>query len=329
MCNAVIIRILSMAVAAIALVLLPTCSQRFNVATANDTVHGSWTRVTDYADFSPRDTARGAVFLDRMWLSNGYPDDIRDLWYSKDGLSWAKVLDKTPYEVYSSLVTYKGKLWAIRCSVWSSSNGVDWFRVLDNTPFGTNGWGQVVVYRDRMWRLGVGAEVWSSIDGVKWTCVTSHAPFGDRAGSAVVVFDGKLWLMGGSTPAPGRGRAGIDNLGYPDLRMNNDVWCSTDGRNWTQVTSNAPWRARMWLSATSYARRIWIIAGYDNDRHANLADAWYTTDGAHWQEFKSASQWSPRHESTVFVFDKSLWIVAGNSWPFMNDVWKLVETSPR
>jgi hypothetical protein len=42
----------------------------------------SWVRVVEKAPFSPRDTAEGVVFQDKMWLSNGYVDGgklVRDL----------------------------------------------------------------------------------------------------------------------------------------------------------------------------------------------------------------------------------------------------------
>jgi hypothetical protein len=43
--------------------------------------------VTSHASFSPRDTAEGAVFAGKMWLSNGYYHGnvvSRDLWGSSD-----------------------------------------------------------------------------------------------------------------------------------------------------------------------------------------------------------------------------------------------------
>ena len=290
-------------------------------STAHDVVE-PWTMVTEHAAFSARDTGNSAVFIGKMWLSNGYPDFSQDLWSSSDGATWEKAVEPTPYDIYSQLTVYNGKLWAISSTVWSSEDGVHWVMVRDNTPFiyGQN----LVVNAGRMWVLGNGSEVWSSTDGVDWTCATHNAPYGDRAAPAVVAFDGKLWLMGGSTPHPGKGYSDPEMLGYLDLDMNNDVWSSVDGANWTLVTSHAPWLPRMWVGAQPYAGRMWIIGGYDNDLHQNMGDTWYTTDGVAWQEVPlSGTSWSPRHYPTTFVFDDSLWLAAGNSWPFQNDVWKL------
>ena len=255
-----------------------------------------------------------------MWLSNGYPNGVRDLWSSSDGVSWTRVLEHTPYDVYSKLVVFHEKLWAISSSVWSTSNGVDWVRVAPTTPFCCAG--SVVVHDDKLWQLGVGPFVWWSSDGVQWHAATRAAPFGNR-NAAVAVFEGKLWVLGGGMGVRNKGYPNAQKTGYPDLDMKNDVWCSKDGTNWRRVLDHAPWKGRMWSTAQFYGDRLWLMAGYDNDVHANLSDVWFTTDGVQWEEFRSQPQWSARHQPTSYVFDDSLWMVAGNSWPFNNDVWRL------
>lgn len=73
----------------------------------------------------------------------------------------------------------------------------------------------------------------------------------------------------------------------------------------------------------SLADRLWIIGGFDNVHRANFDDVWWTDDGIKWQRLDTKTKFSPRHEVTAYVHDNSLWVVAGNSWPLMNDVWKL------
>lgn len=303
-----------------AFLLAPAFAAQFSQPRAR--VYGQWTRVTEHADFSPRDTANGAVFQGKLWISHGYPDFVHDLWSSQDGVFWTPVEVETPYEQFSRLVVYDEKLWAInKCGIWSSANGMDWVRVLDEAPF--DGWGEAVVNDGKIWVLGNGSEVWWTTDGIKWTCATHNAPFGDRSAPAVAAFNGRLWVIGGSTPAPGKGYGNHEKKGYADIDMNNDVWSSMDGANWTRVTAHAPWRGRMWFAAQAYAGRLWILGGYDNDRYENLGDVWFTTDGRQWHEFESAASWSPRHLPTTYVFEHSLWVTAGNAWPFGNDVWRL------
>jgi hypothetical protein len=196
---------------------------------------------------------------------------------------------------------------------------VNWNQVAERTPFGSRGYGELAVYDGKMWQLGSGQDVWHSADGINWTCVTKAAPYGPRAASAVVVFNNQLWLMGGRTNEPNS----PPEKGYEQYTTFNDVWCSTDGARWTRVVEHAPWPPRMWFIAKTYARRIWIIGGYDNVNHKNFGDVWYTEDGTHWHQFVSKTTFEPRHEPTCYVFGDSLWVVAGNTWPVRNDAWRL------
>ncbi|NLE60097.1 MAG: hypothetical protein GX616_17235 [Planctomycetes bacterium] len=288
---------------------------------------GEWTCVALHAAFSPRDTAEDFVFDEKMWISNGWRSKrgtkdsffTPDLWSSSDGVNWTLITDKTPYDPYSEMVVFEGKVWAIKASVWNSADGVQWHKVLDKTPFGGRGYGEAVVFKDRIWQLGSGADVWSTADGVNWTCAVEKAPFGPRMGSAVAAYDGKLWLMAGNTP----GANDPVEKGYKDVTTHNDVWCSEDGARWTRVLEHAPWPPRQWCVAAVYAGRLWLIGGYHNVGANNLEDVWTTADGRDWRQFESDVRFAPRHEVTPYVFDGSLWVVAGNTWPVVNDVWRL------
>ena len=282
----------------------------------------SWVCVTEKAAFSPRDTAEDVVFQGRMWLSNGYYYGnvlTRDLWCSTDGATWTLVTDATPYDGYSELVAYDGKMWAIKGSVWCSTDGATWSQVCARTPFGSRGYGEVVVHDRKLWQLGSGADVWYSTDGKEWICAAPSAPYGARSACAVAVFRGKMWVMGGSSEGPDT----PPEKHYPQFTTRNDVWCSADGARWERVLEHAPWSPRMWFISKVYADRMWIIGGFDNVNGANLGDVWYTEDGTSWHQFISEKAFSPRHEPTCYVYDRSLWVVAGNSWPLRNDVWRL------
>jgi hypothetical protein len=282
----------------------------------------SWVRVVEKAPFPPRDTAEDAVFHGRMWLSNGYVNGgklVRDLWSSVDGIDWELMTDHTPYDGYSEMAVYDGKLWAVKASVWNSSDGVTWKLVSPKTPFGARGYGELVVFRNRIWQLGSGDDVWNTRDGVQWERVTADAPFGARSGSAVTVYKDRLWLMGGATSQASR----PPEKHYPKFTTYNDVWSSADGATWTRLLDHAPWAERMWFVAKVYAGKLWILGGFSNRRSVNFAEAWYSEDGKTWREYKSSPMFSPRHEVAPYVFHGSLWVVGGNSWPLMNDVWRL------
>jgi len=282
-----------------------------------------WVRVADHAAFSERDSADGAVFLGGIWISNAYRVEgaVRDLWNSSDGVTWTKALDNTPYDPYAEMAVFQNKLWAVKGSVWNLTDGVKWTQVCNKTPFGPRGFGKLVVFQDKLWRLDFGYGIWCSCDGVNWTRVLAKAPYGQRTASAVTVYAGKLWLCGGSSTT----RCSPLEEHYTNIATYNDVWCSSDGANWTRVIEHAPWLPRMWVLACEYAGKLWIIGGFSNRETKNFADCWTTTDGMKWEEFKFEAMWSPRHQPTIYIFKDSLWLVGGDMWPPMmtNDVWKL------
>ena len=300
--------------------LLPSAAQS---PLAEETTEApAWVRVTEAAAFSPRDTAEGVVFHGKLWLSNGYYHGNvlhRDLWNSEDGTTWKKVLDNTPYAGYSEWVVFQDRLWAIKESVWNSEDGLRWEKVLDETPFGVRGYGEAVVHAGRIWQLGSGADVWHTQNGKDWVCATPEAPYGKRTASAVAVFQDKLWLLGGRTDEKNT----PPEKTYPDFTTHNDVWVSRDGVAWECLVENAPWSPRMWFAAEVYAGKLWILGGFDNAHGNNLGDVWYTEDGTHWTELKPQPSFTARHEPTVYVFQDTLWMVAGNTWPVVNDVWRL------
>jgi len=281
-----------------------------------------WVCLTPEAAFSPRDTAEGAQFRGRYWLSNGYYHGnvlSRDMWSSADGVTWERVSDATPYDGYSELAVYRDQLWAIKGSVWRSGDGREWTRELAETPFGVRGYGEAVVFEDALWQLGSGPDVWRTTDGKDWTLAVDAAPYGDRSAAGVAVFRDKLWLLGGKTP----GANEPPEQGYADTTTHNDVWSSPDGKTWTRVVDHAPWTPRQWFGVAAFRDRLWVIGGYDNVNGANLNDVWHSADGLTWHRFEADTVFAPRHEPTIYVDKDRLLVVAGNTWPVVNDVWAL------
>lgn len=282
--------------------------------------------LTFNAGFDTRDTGEDIVFNNKMWISNGYYHGnvtYRDLWSSSDGINWNKELSYTPYDPYSEMVVYNGKIWAVKGSVWNSEDGVNWTKVLDQTPFGLRSYGETVVFNNKIFQLGNGKDVWCTEDGVTWELIANQAPYGDRKNSFVTVFNERLWLMGGykeqaNTPP---------EQGYANFTTFNDVWVSSDGSNWELVTNNASWPARQWAIVKVFDNKMWIIGGYSNKENTNLNDTWYSEDGVNWTQFTSGLMYTPRHEPTVIPFNGSLYILAGNEHPVLNDSWRIDKIS--
>ena len=104
----------------------------------------------------------------------------------------------------------------------------------------------------------------------------------------------------------------------------NDVWCSSDGINWTQVTSNAPWAPRGQIGGqVVFNNKLWILGGgtYKEPRKY-YNDIWSTTNGITWTKELSDAYWHPRQYHSMAVFDNKIWVMEGWDGNYnLNDVW--------
>jgi hypothetical protein len=152
------------------------------------------------------------VFQDRLWLLGGwfnsFAEPPRDVWSSADGKTWNLITREAPWK-HSDLpmtVVFRDKIWLL------------------------GGW-----YNGRLPGHSACAEVWSSASGSDWMLETPRAGWSPRLAAGAVVFQDKLWILGGT-----------ENYYFGDERsLKNDVWCSCDGKEWTQVTAHAGWSPRV------------------------------------------------------------------------------------
>lgn len=303
----------------------------------------SWELVAKSTPFKPRDSCGEMAFKDRLWLIGGwyqsFEDPPRDVWSSPDGKAWKLETKEAPFR-HTDLpmtLTFKDRLWfmggwhggrlkhaSASNEVWSSEDGVTWKQATRAAGWSPRIAAGAVVFKNRMWILGgvqkyyfgddsdLRNDVWSSADGTTWKQETARAPWPPRAYHAAVVHDDKIWVFGGGNYVP-------------RYRAYNDVWCSSDGVNWTEVTSSAPWAPRIWFSAVAYRDHLWLLGGWFGPKMGskNYNDVWISRDGKSWSEFKSKTIWPPRHEHSAYVHRDSLWVVAGMTPPLQNDVWRL------
>ena len=188
-------------------------------------------------------------------------------------------------------------------------------------------WGHgTVVFNNELWVMG-GADslygnpyaktkddVWRSSDGVDWTLVTDSAGWPPRVSMTPLVFDGKMWVMGGAT---------IDYTGFP---LYNDVWSSTDGVHWTQMTDSAGWDRRAFHVAVVFDSMMWVMGGCDlftGSPQRALNDVWRSSDGANWTRVTDSADWFPRITHTALVFDGKMWVMGGAAASQVpkDDVW--------
>ena len=175
-----------------------------------------------------------------------------------------------------------------------------------------------VVFNDKMWVLGGGDsnrnrfdDVWSSSDGQSWTNANARGPMaGDphwpaRNDHAVVTFDGKMWVLGGTTA---RG-------------IQDDVWWSSDGEEWTKAADDAGW-PRQDHAVVTFEGRIWVLGGLSGADYLN--DVWRSdsSDGASWREVTDAAGWRGRRGHVAVTFDDKIWVLGGyDGSNYFNDVW--------
>jgi len=309
--------------------------------TAADDAVVKWVRVTEQAEWQPRDSSVELVFRDRLWIMGGWFDSWeappRDVWNSADGKSWQQVSEKAPWRHSDfamavsfrdqMLVTggwYNGRLPGHSASneVWVSKNGVDWRQLTDNAGWSPRIAGGLVVFKDKLWLLGgtenyyfgdnnsLKNDVWSSVDGITWQLETADAGWTPRAYHQAVVHNGRIYVLGGGNYVP-------------EYSARNDVWSSEDGVHWVQETESAPWQPRIWFSSVVYQDRIWVLGGWSNHPSTNRNDVWYSRDGKEWTQLESEVVWKPRHEHSTFVFQDRIWVAGGHASPLSSEVWSL------
>ena len=246
------------------------------------------------APWEGRHCAGYAVHDGKMWIVGG--DNNRyhyqnDVWSSPDGIEWTQVAADVPWRdrVTHAVVSFHDRLWvlggqqityfdpdggdAVYDDVWSSADGATWTLELAHAPWAARG--QILgvaVFDDHMWLIGGGTyndprhyyrDVWKSADGVQWELV-GKAPWTPRQYHNVTVFDGRLWVLGGYNDG---------NLG--------DVWSSTDGRHWRQMTEiipsgtllEAPWLPRHAGHVFVFDDALWMVGGSIHDS-SPVADVW-------------------------------------------------------
>lgn len=299
-----------------------------------------WVKVTDKAGWQARDSQGEVVFKDQLWVLGGWFDSFhappRDVWSSSDGKDWKLATQEAPWKHSDLPMTlafgdrmwimggwYNGRLKGHGASneVWSSTDGAKWEQATANAGWTPRLAAGAVVFKDRMWILGgienyyfgdeksLRNDVWSSADGKEWKLETAAAPWAPRAYHQAVVFDGKIWVMGGGNYVP-------------KYEVLNDVWCSSDGVKWEQVTEHAPWNPRLWFSAVVYRDRMWVLGGWTKP-YKNWGDVWWSRDGKQWTELKSKVIWKERHEHSAYVFRDKIWVAGGHAQPLNSEVWSL------
>jgi len=252
----------------------------------------NWVQVTEKAAWQPRDSQGELVFRDRLWIFGGwfnsYEAPPRDVWNSSDGKTWNLVTKQAPW-IHSDLpmsLAFGDKMWLM------------------------GGW-----YNGRLKGHSAGNQVRSSVDGKHWDLVTKQAGWTPRLAAALVEFKGKMWLLGGS-----------ENYYFGDKKsLKNDVWYSSDGKDWKLATANAGWSPRAYHQAAVLNGKIYVFGGgnYTPEYHATN-DVWSSEDGIHWKQETANAPWHERLWFSSVVYRNRIWVIGGwsnNPAKNKNDAW--------
>jgi hypothetical protein len=234
---------------------------------------------------------------------------------------WEMLLEAAPWAPRDSAgeIVHGGRMWiiggytpALTSDVWSSDDGIGWQRAgAVPTEAGINV-PAAFSLAGRMWVSANDGALFSSPDGRAWTLELERPPWGGRYCAGCTVHDGRAWVLGGM-------RAG---------RAYNDVWASSNGRDWVEVTPSAQWSPRqLFGNVVSHAGRLWVvgggITGYEPFR--SYRDVWCSRDGRRWTRVTDEAPWPGRIWSSCVSYRGRIWLVGGfrsqPAWNNWNDVW--------
>ena len=182
------------------------------------------------------------------------------------------------------------------------------------------------VFRDRLWIMGgwfqsfeaPPRDVWASADGKEWKQVAGNAPWLHSDLPMNITFQDKMWIMGGWY-----------NGRLPGHSASNQVWSSTDGVTWEQVTAAAGWTPRLAAGLVEFRGRLWMLGGTENyyfgDDKSLKNDVWSSADGKEWKLETANAAWSPRAYHQAVVLNDRIYLFGGGNYVpdyhAKNDVW--------
>jgi hypothetical protein len=275
----------------------------------------TWEKVPQTAapHFGARDglcaVSNGSSTAPKMWLLGGFRYDhswieSNEVWSSTDASTWALAKAETYKPGFDA-----SKDWAGRQMMSAA--------YFQNKIWIVGGFNRAAGYI---------TDVWNSSNGKTWTRVADGLPWLNRCLHSVVVFNKKIWVLGGQNNVYAGGVP--SKTPAPNVYFN-DVWNSSDGTTWTQVTASAPWLGRgLIYGSVVFKNRLWVIGG---GRYAApnpftgelcLNDVWSTADGVNWTQHTANAPWLARRSQAVCVFDNRMWVIGGYEKGYLtNDVW--------
>ncbi|MDD2715829.1 MAG: kelch repeat-containing protein, partial [Candidatus Wallbacteria bacterium] len=251
----------------------------------------------------------GAVFSGAGWRLSG-----ENLWRGS-GSSVSLIEGSACTVEYRDVIGYSqpesvhGTMEAGDITVTCVYQAVPWTQGLTAGFGGRYGHGNVVL-NGKMFVIGgydgtYRHDVWSTIDGLTWT-KECDAPFSSRYLFGCTVHEGKIWIAGGNASTV----------------LKSDVWQSSDGKNWTQVSADGGFTARSAASLLSFEGKLWLIGGCITGG-ASRNDVWSSVDGITWTK-ECDAPFTSRFCHGTEVYANKIWVVGGYTTTnntYLKDVW--------
>ncbi len=145
------------------------------------------------------------------------------------------------------------------------------------------------------------------------TVISEKTSYGRRANHASVVFDNKMWVIAG------HGRIS-DTIFFEDR---NDIWCSTDGKNWQEVNSKAAFEQRGGHAMTVANNSMWIVGGKRSPSGGGqyFNDVWRSKNGKDWVQTVKNAPFSARRHHTLTNLNGRMFLIGGFSNPLDEEDW--------
>lgn len=296
----------------------------------------NWTKENAAADFTARSGFQTIVYNDKLWLFGGVTSNNQnqnDIWSSEDGIAWNNESQAAGFSARSNhqvAVDSDGDLWMVggndglaNNDVYTSTNGTDWsLATTSASPFQSREDHQLASFNNALWIIGgktgqsVLADIWGSSNGISWSNFTGLDSdyFGARYGHQLTTFGDKLLLIAGENGSS---------------VLQNDVWESTDGQNWTDITTPTPdpmFTPRKYHQAVQFGSSLYVVGGLDDSGVTDNVwnDVWRSTDGSTWEQLVAEAPFAARHSFQLEVYDNKLWVIGGidASGNKLNDVWQ-------
>lgn len=243
-----------------------------------------WEVVNKELPFAPRTDQRFSVFNDRMWVIGGdlsFNELKNDVWSSQDGVTWEEATDDAGFSprMGHCSVVLKDKLFVL-----------GGFQVYEETPPIP---GTTI------------ADVWNTSNGKTWERTAFENLFTERFGHGCAVMNDAIWVSGGKETT------------RTSRSYKNDVWTSTDGKNWSLVTANADFSARFLHSMVAFKNRLWLIGGHNGNVTKDKPlvyhnDVWSSANGRDWVLEVNEAPFHKLTDRSLIVHDNRLWLLGGN-----------------